>query len=100
MGNPNDISSINLAIKSGLKLHSVNALITKYMDDLEEFGSVRIEWAKSAANRKMKNYWLNEFQAYLLISYMKNTEKSMNLKEEFVKKFISEGKQLCNLRNK
>uniref|UniRef100_UPI00403F6878 Rha family transcriptional regulator n=1 Tax=Lentilactobacillus hilgardii TaxID=1588 RepID=UPI00403F6878 len=90
----NDISTTNLSLKSGIKLTSVNKLVEKYMRNLEKFGPVKIRYIRNEddrGGRPFKNIWLNESQAFLVVTYMRNTEKSMDLKEEYVRKFASKG---------
>ncbi len=70
---------------------SIKKLISRHEDDLSEFGSVSFEIAprphkKGATIEKV--YHLNEQQAMLIITYLKNTEPVRNFKKALVHSFF------------
>lgn len=69
---------------------SVQRLIEKYQKDFEEFGQMRFEITPvkySRGSNDKKVYHLNEDQATLLITYLKNTEPVRKFKKELVRQF-------------
>ena len=63
---------------------TVNELIRKHFADLEEFGTLRFEMEAVERARGVKYakvYHLNEQQATLLITYLKNTEPVRQFKK-------------------
>lgn len=82
---------------SGNSHHAIQQMITKYENDLAEFGSVAFEMR--ARQRKTgasveKIYHLNEQQATLLITYLKNTESVREFKKALVYSFYMMKKEL------
>ncbi|MDY0278591.1 MAG: Rha family transcriptional regulator [Acholeplasma sp.] len=71
---------------------SIRNLINKFISDFEEFGMVHFknEAIKNSKNRinEIKTYFLNEQQAYLLLTYLRNTEIVRNFKVALVKAFF------------
>lgn len=73
-------------------------LVQKYLPDFEEFGVVRFETQKppkgSKGGRPERFALLNEDQAYLLLTYARNTPEARRLKVRLVKAFsrFREGK--------
>ena len=69
---------------------SVQRIIERQMSRLEKFGQVRFEITpvknKRGSNLK-KVYWLNEAQATLLITFLKNTDIVADFKVELVRQF-------------
>jgi phage regulator Rha-like protein len=71
-----------------IKHHAVQQLISKHEASLKKFGIVAFEMRKlSGAGRPETIYHLNEEQATLLITFLKNTEPVINFKVELVKQF-------------
>jgi len=73
-----------------VKHHTVTRLIQKYESDLKEYGKVRFEiepLAESKTNQTELIYRLNEQQATLLITYMKNTAPVREFKKRLVHQF-------------
>ena len=66
------------------KLSKVNPSI-KYTLDLEEYSKVAFEIRPLPSGQSEKIYKLNEEQATLLITYMKNTEPVRRFKKALVK---------------
>lgn len=71
--------------------HAVRQLIRQYHDDLEEFGVLAFQMPKpkkgSKGGRPVKNYYLNEEQATLLITYLGNTVPVRAFKKALVRQF-------------
>ncbi len=69
---------------------SVYLLIEKHMSSLEKFGRVSFEmtpFETKGGSQIRKIYHLNEEQATLLITFLKNTEPVINFKVELVRQF-------------
>lgn len=87
-----DIFTNSLVIAKGTdnKHNSITRVIRKFKDDFEDFGKVRFLDLKSKnpqGGRTIKIYLLNEQQATLLMTYLKNTEVVRKFKKELVKQF-------------
>jgi len=82
------------------KIHSVQRLITDNLQKLEEFGSVRfqIEPRKdgSLSGDLPKIYFLNEPQATLILTFMRNNKVVKAFKIRLVKEFFQMRKELKN----
>ncbi|MGE4272101.1 MAG: Rha family transcriptional regulator [Desulfitobacterium sp.] len=72
-----------------VKHHALQVLISKYQSDLEEFGKVSFEIRPLESGQSEKVYRLNEEQATLLITYMKNTQPVRNFKKALVRQFYA-----------
>lgn len=93
--------SLVIADYAGTGHHSVQQLITKHEKDLSEFGTVAFEMRAcphKTGSSFEKIYRLNEQQATLLISYMKNTEPVRKFKKALVKEFFAMRKELAKRR--
>jgi phage regulator Rha-like protein len=100
---PNDIketpftTSKVIAEHGQVKHHALQAMISKYEDDLKEFGRVSFEMRPLETKGGLQNekiYHLNEEQATLLITYMKNTLPVRKFKKDLVKQFYIMQKEL------
>ncbi|MCL8306399.1 Rha family transcriptional regulator [Pseudomonas putida] len=83
-------STVIVAIETGNEHASVIALVRKYQSDFSEFGGVRFqiepfETAGGAQSREIA--LLNEQQATLLLTYMRNTSIVRDFKKRLVKEF-------------
>jgi phage regulator Rha-like protein len=79
--------------------HTVTKLIQTYENDLREFGILRFEIEeKKGRGQPAKTYQLNEEQATLLITYMKNTLPVRKFKKALVRQFYSMQKELNTRR--
>lgn len=93
------------AIAQFAQIHhkTINKLIQQHQKDLEEFGVLRFEIALppqgSKGGRPEKYYHLNEQQATLLITYLKNTPTVQAFKKELVHQFYSMRKELTKRRS-
>lgn len=74
---------------TGVKLHRVYALMMEHKEDLESFGILSFELIKSnGVGRPQKLYHLNEQQATLLMTFLKNTPAVVAFKKELVRQFF------------
>ena len=76
---------------------TVNELIRKHRTDIEEFGLLRFEMEAVERERGVKYakvYHLNEQQATLLITYLKNTEPVRQFKKALVRGFFEARQEL------
>ena len=77
---------------------TVEHLIRKHKNDLEEFGSLGFE-IRACPHRTgssvQKLYYLNEQQATLLITYLKNTEPVRRFKKSLVREFFNARQELA-----
>lgn len=68
------------------KHHAIQQLIRKYESDFSEFGKVAFEMRALQSGQFTKVFLLNEEQATLLLTYLRNTKEI----REFKKKLVSE----------
>ncbi|MBD3842315.1 MAG: hypothetical protein IE909_10595, partial [Campylobacterales bacterium] len=64
--------------------------ITKNLSDFEEFGEVEVSTQKvqtAGGVQKQKTFWLNEQQATLLMTYLRNSEVVRKFKKILVREF-------------
>jgi len=80
------------------KINQVKELILDHKTDFEEFGQLRFETAtvrnSVGAVNEEKTYFLNEPQATLLLTFMRNNEIVKNFKIKLVKEFFKMRHQL------
>ncbi|MFK0359193.1 Rha family transcriptional regulator, partial [Campylobacter coli] len=81
---------------SKVDINSIQRLIRNYKQDLECFGELGFELQKIAKTNK-KIYYLNEQQATLLLTYMKNSESVRNAKKVLVFAFYQMKEKLRSL---
>jgi|SaaInlStandDraft_7_1057024.scaffolds.fasta_scaffold51685_3 phage regulator Rha-like protein len=62
-------------------------LITKYKKELQEFGKVGFQIVPLESGQKQKQFMLNEHQAMLLITLMRNNSETVAFKVKLVKQF-------------
>ena len=92
----------SLAIAEGTEVEhaSVIKLVRDYLSDLEEFGPCRFQIAKGASlpqggfARATEYALLNEHQATLVITFMRNSEVVRGFKKRLVKAFFAMAEQL------
>ncbi|HED5351618.1 TPA: Rha family transcriptional regulator [Campylobacter jejuni] len=81
--------------------NSIQKLIRTYKTDLEEFGILEFENRLIVNSKNVKNYkkiyYLNEQQATLLLTYMKNSESVRNAKKVLVFAFYQMKEKLRSL---
>lgn len=77
--------------------HTVTRLIQKHEQDFKEFGILRFEIEEiKGRGQPAKHYQLNEQQATLLITYLKNTESVRAFKKELVRQFYAMRQELMS----
>lgn len=86
-----------IAEYAGIKHHAIQQMIAKHETSLKSFGLVAFEMRacphRTGASVE-KIYHLNEQQATLLITFLKNTEKVIRFKTELVRQFYQMRAQL------
>jgi len=84
------IDSEGLAVLARNEHRAVTQLIRRYKSDLEEYGVLTFEMSKptEAGGRPKKTWILNEHQAMLLTTLMKNSEKVKEFKKRLISEFI------------
>lgn len=83
-----------VALNAGVEHRAVLQLITTHADDLNEFGTFAFEMRKSGG-RPTRIALLNEQQATLLLTYLRNTEQVRAFKKNLVKAFFDMAQQLA-----
>lgn len=79
-----------IAEVAGVKRRTINKLIQTHKADFKEFGILRFEIAEiKGRGQPEKNYRLNEQQATLLMTYIRNTETVRAFKKELVRQFYA-----------
>ncbi|MEN2231619.1 Rha family transcriptional regulator [Streptococcus pneumoniae] len=82
-----------------VKHDTVQSLIRNHQEDFESYGIIGFEIRKlDGRGRPMKIYRLNEQQATLLITYLRNTEPVRKFKMNLVKAFFEMREELSKFR--
>ena len=82
-----------------VKHDTVQSLIRNHQEDFESYGIIGFEIRKlDGRGRPMKIYRLNEQQATLLVTFLKNTEQVANFKTNLVKAFFEMRDELSKFR--
>ena len=82
-----------------VKHDTVQSLIRNHQEDFESYGIIGFEIRKiDGRGRPMKIYRLNEQQATLLVTFLKNTEQVANFKTNLVKAFFEMREELSKFR--
>lgn len=82
-----------------VKHDTVQSLIRNHQEDFESYGIIGFEIRKlDGRGRPMKVYRLNEQQATLLITYLRNTEPVKEFKKNLVKAFFEMREELSKFR--
>ena len=84
---PYTLSSI-VAECTGLQHHTITKTIRKHQVRFEQFGKVGFKIQAMESGQNTKDYILNEQQATLLVTFLKNTEQVANFKTNLVKAFL------------
>lgn len=84
---------------AGVQHHTITRLIQQHEEDFKDFGLVRfqIEAVKregARGTKYIKHYELNEQQATLLMTYLKNTPNVRAFKKELVRQFFAMREEL------
>ena len=91
-------TSAIIAECAGIKHHAIQEHIRKQIARLEQFGKVSFKMRPLQSGQQAKDYILNEQQATLLITFLKNTEQVANFKTNLVKAFFEMREELSNFR--
>lgn len=91
-------TSAIIAECAGIKHHAIQEHIRKQIARLEQFGKVSFKMRPLQSGQKAKDYILNEQQATLLITFLKNTEQVANFKTNLVKAFFEMREELSMFR--
>ena len=86
---------------AGVKRDTVQKLIQRHEKDLREFGRVgfEIRTLQTRGGQQMaKIYHLNEQQATLLLTFLRNTPVVIEFKKELVRQFFAMRKELMNIK--
>ena len=83
---------------AGIKHHAIKEHIRKQIVRLEQFGKVSFKMRPLQSGQQAKDYILNEQQATLLITFLKNTEQVANFKTNLVKAFFEMREELTKFR--
>ena len=86
---------------AGVKRDTVQKLIQRHEKDLREFGKVGFEirpLSGSKTGQTVKAYHLNEQQATLLLTFLRNTHVVIEFKKELVRQFFAMRKELMNIK--
>lgn len=86
---------------AGVKRDTVQKLIQRHEKDFREFGRVgfEIRTLQTRGGQQMaKVYHLNEQQATLLLTFLRNTPVVIEFKKELVRQFFAMRKELMNIR--
>ncbi|HEM3666910.1 TPA: Rha family transcriptional regulator [Streptococcus suis] len=81
-----------------VKHRHLKMLINKHKDRLGRFGKVHFKISPSKSGQNVRDYILNEQQATLLITFLKNTEQVANFKENLVKAFFEMRDEVAQFR--
>ena len=81
-------TSAIIAECAGVKHHAIQEHIRKQIGRLEQFGKVSFKMRPLQSGQQAKDYILNEQQATLLITFLKNTEQVADFKTNLVKAFF------------
>lgn len=73
-------------------------LLNKHKGDFERFGKLKFEISPSESGQNVRDYILNEQQATLLITYLRNTEPVKAFKSNLVKAFFEMRDEVTKFR--
>lgn len=83
-----------IAEYAGIERDSVNRMIRNIYQRLERMGKVGFKIRPMASGQESKTYLLNQQQATLLITFLKNTPRVADFKEELVAQFYAMQREL------
>ena len=94
-----------IAEGTGNKHEAVQAIISKYSDDIKDFGALRFEMRvlkheNYKGSTREKIYYLNEEQATFLITLLRNSKVVVKFKKELVRQFYAMRKFLLEKQSK
>ena len=80
---------------AGVQHHTITRLIQQHEEDFKDFGILRFEIEEiKGRGQPAKHYALNEQQATLLMTYLKNTPNVRAFKKELVRQFFAMREEL------
>ena len=91
-------TSAIIAECAGIKHHAIQEHIRKQIGRLEQFGKVSFKMRPLQSGQQAKDYILNEQQATLLITFLKNTDQVANFKTNLVRAFFEMREELTKFR--
>ncbi|HEM4882696.1 TPA: Rha family transcriptional regulator [Streptococcus suis] len=94
---PYTLSSI-VADCADVKHRHLKILLNKHKEDFEQFGKVTFKISPSEAGQMVRDYILNEQQATLLITYLRNTKPVRAFKKALVKAFFEMRDEVAEFR--
>ena len=94
---PYTLSSI-VAECAEIKHRHLKILLNKHREDFESFGKVQFKISPSESGQNVRDYILNEQQATLLITYLRNTEPVKAFKKNLVRAFFEMREELAKFR--
>ena len=94
---PYTLSSI-VAECTNLQHHTITRTIRKHQARFERFGKVGFKIQPLTSGQSAKDFILNEQQATLLVTFLKNTEQVANFKENLVRAFFEMREELSKFR--
>ncbi|HEL0756712.1 TPA: Rha family transcriptional regulator [Streptococcus equi subsp. zooepidemicus] len=94
---PYTLSSI-VAECAEVQHHTITRTIRKNLERFERFGKVGFKIQAMESGQQSKDYILNEQQATLLITFLKNTEQVANFKENLVRAFFEMRDEVAEFR--
>lgn len=94
---PYTLSSI-IAECTNLQHHTITKTIRKHQARFEQFGKLGFKIQAMDSGQSTKDYILNEQQATLLVTFLKNTEQVANFKTNLVKAFFEMREELSKFR--
>lgn len=103
--NRNEVFTTSKIVADGTnnKHHAIQQLISKYESDFSEFGQVAFEMSAVKYERGTnyeKVYRLNEEQATLLMTYLRNSEIVRKFKKNLVKQFYAMRRHLLEKQSR
>lgn len=87
-----------IAEYAGIERDSVNRMIRNIYQRLERMGKVGFKIQPMASGQESKTYLLNQQQSTLLITFLKNTPRVADFKEELVAQFYAMQRELIERR--
>ncbi|MCT7510024.1 Rha family transcriptional regulator [Aliarcobacter cryaerophilus] len=100
VGSEPKVSHRVIAKNTDNKILSIQNMISQNLSDFQEFGVLEFEIQKVknsvGAINEQKTYWLNEQQATLLMTYLRNSEIVKTFKKNLVKAFFMIKEKLEN----
>ena len=94
---PYTLSSI-VAECAEVKHRHLKILLNKHREDFESFGKVQFKISPSESGQNVRDYILNDQQATLLNTYLRNTEPVKEFKKNLVKAFFEMREELSKFR--